>query len=190
MARETKQRMELRQRGLAATSFTDVLTASGAARGAIYHHFPGGKDDLIEQAVTWTGRRVQAQFAEIEADNPDAVLNGFIGLVRPVVARAAAGTSCAVAAVTVETTPSQTTLTAAVAEAFRSWTDVLDARLRAVGVGPPDALAIAQLMIAFLEGSLVVARASGEVATFEATASTLLRAARALWRGEPEGPLD
>ena len=46
MARDTKQRMveaaaaSLRRRGLTATSFTDVLTASGAARGAIR---PGGR---------------------------------------------------------------------------------------------------------------------------------------------------
>jgi AcrR family transcriptional regulator len=52
MVHDTKQRMieaaalSLRTRGLAATSFTDVLAASGAARGAIYHHFPGARTTL------------------------------------------------------------------------------------------------------------------------------------------------
>lgn len=196
MARETKQRMveaaalSLRRRGLAATSFTGVLAASGAARGAIYHHFPGGKDDLVEHAVAWTGQRVRAEFADIDADDPDAVLDAFVNLIRPVVAQAAGGASCAVAAVTVESAPSQVALTAAVSEAFRSWTDALEAQLRRVGVESADAFATAQLMIAFLEGSLVVARATGEVHRFEESASALLRATRALCGAGRRTPID
>jgi len=80
MAQDTKQRMieaaawSLRTRGLAATSFTNVLEASGAARGAIYHHFPGGKDDLAEQAVNWSGRRVRIEIESIAASSPKAVI--------------------------------------------------------------------------------------------------------------------
>ena len=196
MARDTKQRMveaaasSLRKRGLMATSFTDVLTASGAARGAIYHHFPGGKDDLVEHAVAWTGRRIEAQFADIDADDPDAVLRSFLDLIRPVVAQAAGGTSCAVAAVTVEAAPSQAALTAAAGAALRSWVDVLGAQLRRVGVASPEAGATAQLMIAFLEGSLVVARATGGVGMFDESAAALLRTTRALFAREPTSPLD
>jgi AcrR family transcriptional regulator len=182
MPRDTKQRMtesaalSLRQRGLAATSFTDVLAASGAARGAIYHHFPGGKNDLAEQAVAWTGRRVRAELESIGGDDPDAVLCSFIELISPVVAKAAGGTSCAVAAVTVEASPEHPALNAAADTAFRSWIDVLEARLCQVGVAPSQATATAQLMVTFLEGSLVLARAAGTVAVFEQSASALLRA--------------
>jgi TetR/AcrR family transcriptional regulator, lmrAB and yxaGH operons repressor len=41
-------------RGLCATSFADVLADSGAPRGSIYHHFPGGKRQLAEDAIAWT----------------------------------------------------------------------------------------------------------------------------------------
>jgi AcrR family transcriptional regulator len=182
MSRDTKQRMveaaarSLRKRGLAATSFTDVLAASGAARGAIYHHFPRGKDDLAEHAVEWTGRRVRTELETIDEDAPDSVLRRFIELIHPVVAQAAGGTSCAVAAVTAEASPSQAALTAAADAAFQSWIDVLDERLHEVGVAPSRARATAQLMIAFLEGSLVLARATGTVTAFEQSASTLLQA--------------
>lgn len=181
MARDTKQRMveaaasSLRQKGLSATSFTDVLAASGAARGAIYHHFPQGKDDLAEQAVEWTGRRVRREIEGIDADDPDTVLHTFIDLIRPVVAQAAQGSSCAVAAVTVEATPSQPALTAAADKAFQSWIGELEQQLCRVGVAAPHARAVAHVMIAFLEGSLVLARASGELADFEASSAALLR---------------
>src|SRR6476469_4543337 len=45
-------------RGLQRTSFSDVLERSGAPRGSIYHHFPAGKDQLVDAAIarwaSWT----------------------------------------------------------------------------------------------------------------------------------------
>ncbi len=185
VASDTRQRMieaaasSLRRRGLTATSFTDVLTASGAARGAIYHHFPGGKDELAQDAVAWTGRRVRDEFAALDTGDVDSVLRGFLDLIRPIVAQAAGGASCAVAAVAMETTPSQAGLTAAAAHALQSWVDVLAGRLRQAGLAFGDARALAQLMTAVLEGSLVVARATGDTTAFEDSARMLLLAGRA-----------
>ncbi|MGE0219457.1 TetR/AcrR family transcriptional regulator [Mycolicibacterium sp.] len=182
MSRDTKQRMveaaalSLRQRGLTATSFTDVLAASGAARGAIYHHFPEGKVELATHAVEWTGRRVRAEIESIDEDSPSAVLRSFVDHIRPVVEQATTGTSCAVAAVTAESSPSHPSLTAAADTAFQSWVEALGDRLRAAGATPEQARSTAQLMIAFLEGSLVLARASGTLTGFEQSAKTLLQA--------------
>lgn len=185
MAKDTKQRMieaaasSLRRRGLMATSFTDVLGVSGAARGAIYHHFPGGKDELAHDAVQWTGRRVRDQFAELDAADAGAVLRGFVELIGPVVHKAAGGASCAVAAVAVEATPAQPELTAAAGAALQSWVDALAGRLRQAGMPSSEARALAQLMVAVLEGSLVLARATGHTAAFEDTAQLLLQMAPA-----------
>ncbi len=41
----------LGEHGLAAASFSAVLERSGAPRGSIYHHFPGGKEELAAAAV-------------------------------------------------------------------------------------------------------------------------------------------
>ena len=41
--------------GVAATSIGDVITASSAPRGSIYHHFPGGKTQLMTEAVRYAG---------------------------------------------------------------------------------------------------------------------------------------
>ena len=46
----------LARRGLQATSFSTVLAATGAPRGSIYHHFPGGKDELVVAALDATER--------------------------------------------------------------------------------------------------------------------------------------
>ena len=45
----------LATRGLEGTSFSDVLERSGAPRGSIYHHFPEGKDELVDAAIALAG---------------------------------------------------------------------------------------------------------------------------------------
>jgi len=44
--------MQIGRHGVSATSFSELLVGSGAPRGSIYHHFPNGKAQLVEEAVT------------------------------------------------------------------------------------------------------------------------------------------
>lgn len=186
MANHTKQRMVetaaglLQTGGLSAAAFTDVLAASGAARGAIYHHFPGGKTELARDAVEWTGRRVRTQLAAIKASDPDAVVAGFLACVRPVVARATVGVSCAVAAVTVESAQLQPILTDAVRGAFGSWIDELETQFRDAGASQESARSTAVVLITFLEGTQVLCRALGDMTPFDEGAAVIRAAARSM----------
>lgn len=186
MASDTKQRMVesaaklLQGGGVSAAAFTDVVTASGAARGAIYHHFPGGKTELVRDAVEWTALRVRGELALIDGADPQEIVAGFLARVRPVVVRATVGVSCAVAAVTVESAPTESVLVGAVRDAFQAWVDELDTQLRRVGASEPAARSMAILLITFLEGTQVLCRAAGDVAAFDLGATALVEAARAL----------
>lgn len=181
----TKQRMveaaaeSLRRRGLQGTSFTHVLERSGAARGAIYHHFPGGKAALAEAAVGWTGENVVAALTALPpAADPGAAVAAFLDLVRPVVAESATGAGCAVAAVTLES-PGESPLQLAARDALRSWRGVLHEQLVAAGCEPRDADALATLLVTTLEGAHVLCRAEGSIDPFDDAASML----RSLTRG-------
>jgi TetR/AcrR family transcriptional repressor of lmrAB and yxaGH operons len=41
----------LRERGRNGVTLDAVLAHSGAPRGSIYHHFPGGRDQLVLEAA-------------------------------------------------------------------------------------------------------------------------------------------
>ncbi len=43
----------MREKGARATSIDDVLAHSGAPRGSVYHHFPGGRDQLLREATDY-----------------------------------------------------------------------------------------------------------------------------------------
>ena len=47
------------------------------ARGAIYHHFPGGKTQIVTEAAARNGRDVRARLAALPACRPPAVVDGL-----------------------------------------------------------------------------------------------------------------
>src|SRR2546423_14603501 len=64
----------LREKGLTGTSFGDVIDHSGAPRGSIYHHFPDGKAQLVQEAMRYAGSYVAGY---IEDAAPIEALHGF-----------------------------------------------------------------------------------------------------------------
>jgi AcrR family transcriptional regulator len=179
VAGDTRERMvmaavELLQRhGVSGMSFTDVLHHSGAARGAIYHHFPGGKAQLVAEAAARNGTDVQAHLAALPATSPLTVVEAFIDTVRPVVAASATGCGCAIAAITVSRDADSDGLRDVAATTFTTWGRALAERLSVAGVEPADALNLATSLIAILEGAQVLCRAAGTVEPFEQAARTL-----------------
>ena len=178
MSSDTRTRMieatvqALRRRGVAGMSFTDVLRASGAARGAIYHHFPGGKAQLVAEAAARNGRDVQAYLATLPAGSPPAVVEAFLAAVRPVVEESAAGGGCAVAAITVPAgaESGDDTLRQVAAIAFASWAGQLAQLLTAAGLAPAEAADLATLLITLLEGAHIMCRAAGTIEPFDQAA--------------------
>lgn len=53
------------RQGLHATGVNQVLVRSGAPRGSLYFHFPGGKQQLAVEAVESAGRHVHELIEEI-----------------------------------------------------------------------------------------------------------------------------
>ena len=176
MATDTRSRMidatveALQRRGMAGMSFTDVLRSSGAARGAIYHHFPGGKNQLVGEAATRNGHDVRAALAELPSGSPQAVVGAFLAAVRPVVLASAAGGGCAVAAVGIGT--DEEALREVAAGAFASWVEQLAERLATAGLPPETATDLATTLIVLLEGAHVLCRAAGDIQPFDRAART------------------
>jgi AcrR family transcriptional regulator len=57
--------------GMGKTTIDDVAKESGVSRASIYRLFPGGKDQLLREAVGWEMNRFFARLAEQVYDAPD-----------------------------------------------------------------------------------------------------------------------
>ena len=160
--------------GVAGASFSDVLEVSGAPRGSIYHYFPDGKRQLTEEAVRWTSVQILGYLATGPVDSPRAVLQHFVDLWRRAVIASDGATGCAVAGVAIDTDADEPMMTT-VRDVFRSWIDALAVRLRVAGLDDDRATSVASLVIAAMEGSLILCRAERNVAPLEAAAREIDR---------------
>ncbi len=179
MAQDSRERMLasaaslLGVRGLRATSFTEVLRDSGAPRGSIYHHFPGGKRQLAADALRRTSEQILAYQRTCRADTAAGVLEHFVELFRRSLSSSACRAGCPVAGVVIDTTSPRDPLREIARASFRSWIALLTEQLVNVGTARRDARSLAVTTLASVEGGLVLCRAEGTVAPLEAVARQL-----------------
>ena len=67
----------IRERGAQPTAIADVLEHSGAPRGSAYHYFPGGRTQLLCEAIDYAGEYIAAKIATAE----NAVCDALDGLI-------------------------------------------------------------------------------------------------------------
>lgn len=169
----------IRERGVEATALSDVLAHSGAPRGSIYHHFPGGKAQLVEAATRAAGGALaDGMVAALEAEDPLVALRAFADGWRVVLRASDFGAGCPVVAVAVEGDRNPGARAAA-GEAFASWQAKLAGALERRGVDGERAASLATLAVAAIEGAVVLARAQRSEAPLERVADELVRVADA-----------
>src|SRR5580658_8329284 len=161
--------------GMNATSFSDVLADSGAPRGSIYFHFPGGKRELAKDAIRLTSDQVVAHVRSSPAGSAAEILEHFVALFQHVVEATDGAAGCAVAGVTIDVPASDEELLAEARAAFHSWVTLLAEQLLNVGMELDRATGVATVAVASVEGALILCRAEGGRAPLDAVAQQLQR---------------
>jgi AcrR family transcriptional regulator len=148
-----------RERGVHGTSFADVLDHSGAPRGSIYHHFQGGKTQLAEETTRWAGEFIlAATVASLAESDPVGAIDSFRRWWTEILRNSDYAAGCVIVAATLEGEREPTVRDAA-AEAFAKWERVLAGALRDRGVPAARARSVATLLVAAIEGAVVLSRA-------------------------------
>jgi TetR/AcrR family transcriptional repressor of lmrAB and yxaGH operons len=161
--------------GMNATSFSDVLADSGAPRGSIYFHFPGGKRELAKDAIRLTSDQVIAHVRASAGSTANDVLQHFLTLFRHVIEASDGAAGCAVAGVTIDVPASDRELLSEARAAFHSWVAILGEQLEIVGMDHERATGVATVAVASVEGALILCRAEGGSAPLDAVATQLQR---------------
>jgi AcrR family transcriptional regulator len=168
----------LARRGLQATSFSEVLAATGAPRGSLYHHFPAGKDQLVAAAVERAGAVLADAMEPVAGEPAEAVVARFLAIWRTVLTRSRCEAGCAVLAVAVATNSSEQL--SQVATVFRAWRERLAELLGRGGLSSAQARRFATVLIASAEGAVVLSRAEQSLDSFEVVARHLIDEVRGL----------
>jgi AcrR family transcriptional regulator len=151
-----------RRQGYAATGIKQIVTAARAPFGSLYHHFPGGKEQLGAEAVRTSGALYELLIPAVFDPAPDLVsaVRGFFAGAAEHLADTDYEDACPIATVALEVSSSSETMRQACADVFESWIVAGLPRFTAAGLDPARARELVIAMIAALEGAFVLARAT------------------------------
>jgi AcrR family transcriptional regulator len=168
--------------GYTGTGLKQIVADANAPFGSLYHHFPGGKQELGVEVVLRAG----AMYGELVVGVFDAAPDILTG-VRDCFAGAAEvlratdyADACPIETVALEVASSNEPLRMATAQVFEGWTDAATARFSAAGIDDHTARELAIFFIMQLEGAFVLCRAARSTEALEIagkTATTVVEAA-------------
>jgi TetR/AcrR family transcriptional regulator, lmrAB and yxaGH operons repressor len=154
----------LRDQGHTATGRAQLLAESGVSNGSLYHHFPGGMEQLAEAALEASGQAVAVALRGALDAAPNAAL-GLAQFLDIAAGPPGEGTcpGCPIAPTALESPIISPRLRAAAARCFDEWEGLIAARLRTDGWPEGSVGQTASAALALVEGALLLARVSGQV---------------------------
>ena len=180
MVKGTRERMIettaglVHRRGFHGTSLNEILTESGAPRGSLYYHFPGGKEELVLQAARQGVAMVTQLLKEVLAGSPDPAegVRSFVEAAAHMLCDSDYVFGCPVAPIVLDS-PESSALAEVCQDAFEEWRQVLAEGLGSGGIERTRAESLATVVVCALEGGLLLARARRDIAPLDAIAEEL-----------------
>jgi AcrR family transcriptional regulator len=152
----------MRRQGYNATGIKQIVAAAQAPFGSIYHHFPGGKEQLGAEAIRASGRLYEQLIPVVfdaAPDLPSAVRMFFAGAAEHLVDTGYAD-ACPIATIALEVSSSSEPMRIACADVFESWIAAGVPRFTDAGLPAATARELVIAMICALEGAFMLTRAA------------------------------
>jgi len=149
-----------RKQGYASTGLQQVLAESGAPKGSLYHYFPNGKESLGEAAVDMAGALVAEMLTELATKHaqPKAFVGAYCRVMAGWMEESRFRSGCPIATTMLETAPQSPSITAAGVRAIDEWMGIIGGVFERNGTTKREAATRAQLLVAAMEGALLLAR--------------------------------
>ena len=165
----------LERQGYYATGLNQIVQVSGAPKGSLYYYFPEGKEALTAEAIERSANVfthiIQTELAR-HADPAAALYHFMMGLAAHVQASACHG-GAPIATVALETAGRSERLTAVCQAAYGRYQSAFADRLIAGGFSPARAAQLATLIVAAIEGGIILSRTQRSAAPLEQMAADL-----------------
>jgi len=149
-----------RRQGYHGTALHDILAAGGSPRGSLYFHFPKGKEQIGEAALTLAGEAVRqaiAHAAETSEDAETFLMRIARGMASDL-EKSGYTEGCPIATTALETAAQSDVLGAATRNAFQKWENEIKLGLQRFGMTSDQADLVATTVLSQLEGALLLAR--------------------------------
>lgn len=161
--------------GYHATGLNQLVAASGAPKGSMYFHFPGGKEQLAAEAMQMSAQRLGEALREVAAAAPDpaSALGAAVELLGGALAGSDYQRGCPLAPVLLDAAGESEQIRQACEQGYASWRELIAEVLAEHGLSADRADTLATVALAAIEGGLLLAKASHDTAPLRAVAEHL-----------------
>src|ERR1700729_3425705 len=161
----------IRRKGVSRTGMREIVIEADAPRGSLQHYFPGGKEELVSDALLWMGdvaaRRVQRCLSELKSRTPSALLAAIVETWRRDLTSEQFAAGCPLVAAAADTAATSEQLRQVLRRAFDGWLEPLSGSLVDLGVPAERSGNLAVVIIAALEGAIILARIRRDLTPFD-----------------------
>jgi TetR/AcrR family transcriptional repressor of lmrAB and yxaGH operons len=158
----------LRERGADAVTLDAVLTRSGAPRGSIYYHFPGGRSEILSDALDFAGDAIAVRIERVAETGAMSALRDFSVFWKKILHDSDYTAGCPVVSVAVSNADEDgAQLASRARDIFERWCDAMRRALVSDGLTPRTAERLATMVIASVEGAVVLCRARRDMAPLD-----------------------
>lgn len=162
----------IRRKGVSGSGMREIVTEADAPRGSLQHYFPGGKEELVSDALLWMGdvaaRRTKRCLSELESRTPSALLASIVDTWRRDLTNEEFSAGCPLVAAAADTAATSERLRQVLGRAFDGWLEPLSESLVDLGVPIDRSDNLAIVIIAALEGAIILARIRRDLTPFDA----------------------
>ncbi|MEX0874131.1 MAG: TetR/AcrR family transcriptional regulator [Actinomycetota bacterium] len=151
----------LRRKGYTGTGLKEIVRASEAPFGSVYHFFPGGKEELGAEAIRLSGKTYNAliqAFYEGARDLVSATGEFFEGAAQ-VLRETNYEDACPIATVALEVASASEPMREATAEVFESWIADCSSYFVGAGLDASRAREVSITLFNLIEGAFILCRA-------------------------------
>jgi AcrR family transcriptional regulator len=133
----------------------------------VYHHFPGGREQLLREATDFAGDYVARRLERVSGAGPLAAIEALYDWYRENLLASDFRAGCPVVAVAVESREECPDLRDAARAAFERWRRALASELEASGIDAVPAHELGVLVLAAFEGGLILSRTYRDLAPLD-----------------------
>jgi len=147
-----------RAQGVHGTGVLEILDHASAPRGSLYHHFRGGKSELVLAALEFEARRIADQLAALLEVTPDpkAAVVAFADALADTLELSDFRLGCPVTTAALELSSSEGAVRDLCARIYGDWQQMITDHLAAHGHHGAERRA--EAVLSAIEGALVLAR--------------------------------
>src|SRR5229473_2356314 len=128
----------IRRQGVSGTGIREIVTEADAPRGSLQHYFPGGKEEIVSDALLWSGdvaaRRIKRSLSKLKSRAPSALLASIVDAWRRDLTDEQFSAGCPLVAAAADTAATSEQLRHVLRDAFDGWVEPLSESLADLGV--------------------------------------------------------